>query len=84
VPQSQGEEVTIKPHTNSVNILTIVAAATASFTFGYTNNAISGTLAQVSFNTVFLAGDDAASLIGGILGGYLPSLQSMDNQVTLD
>lgn len=59
----------IKPHTTRLNIVVIVAAAMASFLFGYCNNAVAGTLAQSSFGEQYLSGSDANSRVGGILGG---------------
>ncbi|KAF9884519.1 hypothetical protein FE257_001707 [Aspergillus nanangensis] len=68
----EGEESSVQPnpHTTSVNILTIIASASASFTFGYTNNTISGSLVQKSFNEYFLSGSNTDSLIGGVMGGF--------------
>ncbi|KAK5047279.1 hypothetical protein LTR84_006801 [Exophiala bonariae] len=59
----------VKAHTTWVNILTILAAATASFNFGYSNNAIAGTLAQTSFGAYFLT-VDPTSRVGGMLGAF--------------
>ena len=57
----------LKGHTSWINIITILAAATASFNFGYSNNAIAGTLAQSSFLEYFLT-TDPTSRVGGMLG----------------
>jgi hypothetical protein len=46
-----------------------------SFVFGYANNCIAGTLAQSSFQLKFLTGSNANSIIGGIMGAYVPSKQ---------
>jgi predicted polyphosphate/ATP-dependent NAD kinase len=59
----------LTPHTSAHNIVVILVAALASFTFGYTNNAIAGTLAQTSFADKFFTSGDVPSIIGGILGG---------------
>ncbi|EXJ63253.1 uncharacterized protein A1O5_11574 [Cladophialophora psammophila CBS 110553] len=59
----------VKPHTTWINILTVLAASTASFTFGYSNNAIAGTIAQSSFVEYFLA-KDSTSRVGGMLGAF--------------
>ncbi|KAK5268355.1 hypothetical protein LTR99_004241 [Exophiala xenobiotica] len=71
---SQAETVSthapVKPHTTWINIITILAAATASFNFGYSNNAIAGTLAQTSFVEYFLF-TAPTSRVGGILGAFL-------------
>ncbi|VUC26560.1 unnamed protein product [Clonostachys rosea] len=60
----------IKRHTSIANILLICAAALASFNYGYSNNVIAGTLAQVTFNAKFLSGDNANSLIDAIVSGF--------------
>lgn len=62
-----GSRTHLVPHTSLINILTVLAAATASFVFGYSNNAIAGTLAQSSFLEYFLT-TNATSRVGGILG----------------
>ncbi|KIW74526.1 hypothetical protein Z517_11296 [Fonsecaea pedrosoi CBS 271.37] len=59
----------MKPHTTWINIITILAAATASFNFGYSNNAIAGTIAQTSFVEYFLM-KDPTSRVGGMLGAF--------------
>ncbi|OAG34090.1 hypothetical protein AYO21_11759 [Fonsecaea monophora] len=59
----------MKPHTTWINIITILAAATASFNFGYSNNAIAGTIAQASFVEYFLL-KDPTSRVGGMLGAF--------------
>ena len=62
-----GSHALLKPHTSWINIVTILAAGTASFNFGYSNNAIAGTLAQASFLEYFLS-TNATSRVGGMLG----------------
>jgi hypothetical protein len=62
-------ETRLAPHTSRFNVFVIVVAALASFTFGYTNNAIAGTLAQTTFAAKFFVDEDVPSVIGGILGG---------------
>jgi hypothetical protein len=42
-----------------------------SFVFGYANNAIAGSFVQTSFVAKFLSGNNAESVIGGILGAYV-------------
>jgi hypothetical protein len=66
-PQLGVTHTPVKPHTTWINILTILAAGTASFNFGYSNNAIAGTLAQASFGEYFLY-TEATSRVGGMLG----------------
>ena len=51
------------------NILIVLIAGWCSFLFGYSNNVITGTLAQTSFVEKFLNDDLANSTIGGIIGG---------------
>lgn len=65
--EESGTHAPLKPHTTWINILTILAAATASFNFGYSNNVIAGTLAQTSFAEYFLT-VDPPSRVGGMLG----------------
>ncbi|KEF55573.1 uncharacterized protein A1O9_08323 [Exophiala aquamarina CBS 119918] len=65
--EARGSHALIKPHTTWLNIVTILAAASASFNFGYSNNAIAGTLAQASFGEYFLT-VEPTSRIGGMLG----------------
>ncbi|RFU29329.1 hypothetical protein B7463_g6998, partial [Scytalidium lignicola] len=48
----------------------ICAATLASFNYGYSNNVIAGTLAQVTFISKFLSGDNAESLIDAIISGF--------------
>lgn len=62
-----GTSVPLKPHTSWINIATILAAGTASFNFGYSNNAIAGTLSQTSFAEYFLT-KNVTSRVGGMLG----------------
>ncbi|KAI1618897.1 general substrate transporter [Exophiala viscosa] len=59
----------VEPHTSWINILTILAAGTASFIFGYSNNVIAGTLAQASFLEKFLT-VETTPRIGGMLGAF--------------
>jgi hypothetical protein len=66
-PETVSTHAPVKPHTTWINIITILAAATASFNFGYSNNAIAGTLAQTSFVEYFLF-TAPTSRVGGILG----------------
>jgi hypothetical protein len=72
-PQSQ----TLLYHTlclsDALSVLTnysqaILAAGIGSFVFGYANNVIAGTLVQTSFTEKFLSGDNASSIVGGVLG----------------
>lgn len=65
------EEIHIKPKTTWTNIKIIAISALGSFLFGYSNNAISGTLVQQSFVSKYLSGDNAAALTDGILGGFI-------------
>lgn len=58
----------IKPHTSWINVIVILGASCASFLFGFSNNAVSGTLAQTSFNEAFLNTTDAPNIIAGMLG----------------
>ncbi|KAL2855257.1 general substrate transporter [Aspergillus pseudodeflectus] len=53
------------------NIIAILAAGIGSFVFGYANNVIAGTLVQTSFTEKFLSGDNASSIVGGVLGAFL-------------
>lgn len=48
-----------------------------SFVFGYANNCIAGTLAQPSFQVKFLSGSNEESIIGGIMGAYVPSKEQL-------
>jgi len=57
------------PKTTRRNIIVVLIAGWASFVFGYSNNVITGTLAQTSFNAKFLNNSHANSTISGILGG---------------
>lgn len=66
-PHSSEVHQSLKPHTSWINIITIIAAGTASFNFGYSNNAIAGTLAQTSFLEYFLT-TEPTSRVGGMLG----------------
>ena len=47
----------------------ICTAALASFNYGYSNNVISGSFAQVSFLAKFLTRPDAASIVDAIVSG---------------
>lgn len=47
----------------------ICAAALASYNYGYSNNVVAGTLAQVTFNQKFLSGSNANMLIDSIVSG---------------
>jgi hypothetical protein len=50
--------------------LKIICVATlASFNYGYSNNVISGSFAQVSFLAKFLSGPDAASITDALVSG---------------
>ncbi|CAG9955830.1 unnamed protein product [Clonostachys rosea f. rosea IK726] len=60
-----------KRKATTTNIITILVAGMGSFVFGYANNAIAGSFVQTSFVAKFLSGDDAESIIGGILGAFL-------------
>ncbi|KIW13761.1 hypothetical protein PV08_08952 [Exophiala spinifera] len=60
----------LKGHTSRKNILLIIAATLASFNYGYSNNVIAGSLAQVSFLAKFLTGSNATALIDGIISGF--------------
>lgn len=62
--------------TGSHNLQTVLIAGMGGFVFGYCNNSIAGTLVQTSFGVKFLSGPNASSLVAGILGWYIPSLQS--------
>jgi hypothetical protein len=62
-------EIRVAPHTSRFNAFVIVVAALASFTFGYTNNVIAGTLAQTTFAAKFFVDKNVSSVIGGIIGG---------------
>ncbi|KAJ5998969.1 hypothetical protein N7451_006779 [Penicillium sp. IBT 35674x] len=53
------------------NIVYILIAGMGSFVFGYANNCIAGTLAQPSFQVLFLSGSNEESIIGGIMGAFL-------------
>lgn len=57
------------PKTTRTNIMIVLIAGLGSFMFGYANNIMTGTLAQVSFNAKFLSDGHADSTTGGILGG---------------
>lgn len=67
VTGASGSHASVTPHTTWINIITILAAGTASFIFGYSNNAIAGTLAQSSFLEYFLT-VEPTSRVGGMLG----------------
>ncbi len=67
-PSAEEQDVPRAPTTRQ-NIFTVLVAGWASFVFGYSNNVITGTLAQTSFNTKFLNNDHANSTISGIVGG---------------
>jgi hypothetical protein len=55
---------------NMLTILKIICVATlASFNYGYSNNVISGSFAQISFLAKFLSGPDAASITDAIVSG---------------
>ncbi|KAK5213172.1 hypothetical protein LTR41_000751 [Exophiala xenobiotica] len=60
----------VKGHTSTKNILIICVATLASFNYGYSNNVISGSFAQVSFLAKFLSGPDAASITDAIVSGF--------------
>ncbi|KAK5044476.1 hypothetical protein LTR84_010757 [Exophiala bonariae] len=60
----------VQPSTSTINILVIVVAGLGSYNFGYANNAIAGSFAQVSFGIKFLSGSNANSIIGAILGVF--------------
>jgi len=70
---SAGRVAGSKLHTSRINIIVILAAATASFNFGYSNNVIAGSLAQTSFIKYFLSGGNATTLIASMLAAYVPS-----------
>ncbi|KAI8658921.1 MFS domain-containing protein [Fusarium keratoplasticum] len=59
------------PKVTAGNIYTILVAGMGSFVFGYSNNAIAGSLVQLSFVNKFLSDGNADSVIGGILGVFL-------------
>jgi hypothetical protein len=63
------EETVAKPRTTKKNLTYVFIASYGSFIFGYANNVVTGSLAQTSFNKKFLSGDNAKSIIAGILGG---------------
>ncbi|KAI1080755.1 general substrate transporter [Whalleya microplaca] len=48
-----------------------ITAALGGFLYGFSANAMSGTLAQPSFIALFLTSDDATSRMDGLLGGFL-------------
>ncbi|KAH7129702.1 general substrate transporter [Dactylonectria estremocensis] len=60
----------VKAHTSFTNIVLICSAALASYNYGYSNNVVAGTLAQVTFNKKFLSGSNANMLIDGIVSGF--------------
>ena len=52
------------------NVQLIVTATLASFNYGYSNNVIAGSFAQVSFGAKFLSGSNATALVDAIVSGY--------------
>ncbi|KAJ3544405.1 hypothetical protein NM208_g3064 [Fusarium decemcellulare] len=64
----------VKAVTHSVSWITyqvIVTAALGGYLYGFSANAIAGTLAQPSFIAKFLSTEDAAQRTDGLLGGFL-------------
>ncbi|KAK5687691.1 hypothetical protein LTS10_001831 [Elasticomyces elasticus] len=57
-------------HTSFANLMLIFAGTIASFNYGYSNNVIAGSFAQVSFITKFLSGSNATSLVDAIVSGF--------------
>ena len=51
-----------------------ITAALGGFLYGFSANAMSGTLAQPSFIALFLTTTDATSRMDGLLGGYVPHI----------
>ncbi|KAM3086982.1 hypothetical protein ACMFMG_001092 [Clarireedia jacksonii] len=68
---SSGEGVEIPKHTSLVNYLVLVTSCLGGFLYGFSANAISGTVAQPTFITKFLSGSNALELTDGMLGGFL-------------
>lgn len=66
--------------TTSKNISIVLVAGWSSFIFGYSNNVMTGTLAQTSFQAKFLNHPNANSLISGVLGGYIRLYRSIELQ----
>ncbi|EXJ63544.1 uncharacterized protein A1O5_11305 [Cladophialophora psammophila CBS 110553] len=60
----------LKGETSRKNLLLILAATLASFNYGYSNNVIAGSFAQVTFLAKFLSGSNASALIDGIVSGF--------------
>ncbi|RSM15727.1 hypothetical protein CDV31_004826 [Fusarium ambrosium] len=64
----------VKAVTHSVSWITyqvIITAALGGYLYGFSANAIAGTLAQPSFIAKFLSTPDAAQRTDGLLGGFL-------------
>lgn len=61
----------LKGQTSRKNLLLILAATLASFNYGYSNNVIAGSLAQVSFIAKFLTGSNSSALIDAIISGLV-------------
>ncbi|CAM1510798.1 Fc.00g083110.m01.CDS01 [Cosmosporella sp. VM-42] len=74
-PSSEsGVSDTVDKVTHSVSWITyqvIFTAALGGYLYGFSANAIAGTLAQPSFIAKFLSTEDAAARTDGLLGGFL-------------
>ncbi|KAF7530861.1 hypothetical protein G7054_g9452 [Neopestalotiopsis clavispora] len=57
--------------TSRKSILVCITAALGGFLYGFSGNAMSGTLAQPSFIAEFLSGADALQRTDGLFGGFL-------------
>lgn len=55
--------------TSRKSILVCITAALGGFLYGFSGNAMSGTLAQPSFIAEFLSGADALQRTDGLFGG---------------
>ncbi|KAH8649223.1 general substrate transporter [Xylariales sp. PMI_506] len=69
---SDADSYDLAKHGTSRNaVLVCVTAALGGFLYGFSGNAMSGTLAQTSFIADFLSGDDALQREDGLFGGFL-------------
>lgn len=71
-PSSTSGSETVHQVTHSVSWITyqvVTTAALGSYLYGFSANAIAGTLAQTTFTEKFLSGADATARTDGLLGG---------------
>ncbi|KAI2608956.1 general substrate transporter [Hypoxylon fragiforme] len=72
VTSSHGDEIKVHNGGTSKRVIQVcVTAAMGGFLYGFSANAMSGTLAQTSFIAMFLTTEDATARMDGLLASFL-------------